>query len=92
MASYFALKDPNALLDYSIDWSEWLATATDTISSSTWILSSPLVEFTSSFGTATTIVWISGGTAGEVYDAVNRIVTFGGRQEDRTIQLTCIDR
>lgn len=92
MATFFALKDPNALLDYVIDWSEWLATSTDTISASTWILPADLTEFTSSFGTATAVVWISGGSAGEVYDVVNRIVTFGGRTEDRTIQFTCIDR
>jgi len=92
MATFFSIKDPNALLDYSIDWTEWLATTTDTISASTWILPSALTEFTSSFGTGTTIIWISGGTAGEVYDVVNRINTTGGRQEDRTIQFTCVDR
>lgn len=92
MATFFTIKDPDALLDYSIDWTEWLATATDTISASTWTIPSQLTEFTSSFGTATTVVWLSGGTAGEVYDVTNQIITFGGRIEDRTIQLTCIDR
>lgn len=92
MATFFSLKDPNALLDYVIDWSEWLATSTDTISASTWVVPSQLTMFTSSFGTATTVVWLSGGTAGEVYDVINRINTTGGRTEDRTIQFTCIDR
>ncbi len=92
MATFFALKDPNDKLDYEIDWSAWLATSTDTISASTWIVPSALTVFTSSFGTATTIVWLTGGTAGEVYDVTNRITTVNGRIEDRTIEFTCIDR
>jgi hypothetical protein len=92
MATFFTIRDPNSILDYAIDWTEWLATTTDTISNSTWILPSALSTTASSFGTATTIVWISGGTAGEVYDVINQIVTFGGRTEERTIEFTCVDR
>ena len=92
MATFFAVRDPDSILDYSIDWTEWLATTTDTISASTWIIPTALSTTNNSFGTATTIVWISGGTAGEVYDVTNRIVTYGGRTEDRTIEFTCIER
>lgn len=92
MATFQALKDPNALLDYAIDWSPWLATTTDTISTSTWSVPSALSIFTSNFGTASTVVWLSGGTAGEVYEVINHITTVNGRADDRTIEFTCIDR
>lgn len=91
MATFFALKDPQADLDYSIDWSLWL-TGTDTLSTSTWIVPSDLTAHNQSYGTATTITWLSGGTNGEVYDVVNRVVTAGGRTEDRTIEFTMVQR
>jgi len=90
MATFFTQRDPNAVLDYSIDWTEWLSG--DAISTSSWIIPTGLSTTASSFGTATTIVWISGGTAGEIYDVTNRIVTTGGRTEDRTIEFTCLNR
>lgn len=90
MASFFAPKDPDSDLDYSIDWTQWLA-GIDTISTSTWIAPAPLVDHNSSYGTATTIIWLSGGILGEVYDVVNRITTTGSRTEDRTIQFTMVE-
>ena len=91
MATFFALKDPNDNLDYSIDWSEWL-TGTDTIASSTWGVPNALTTSFPSFGTASTIIWLAGGTAGEIYDVHNTITTVGGRIEERTIQFTCVVR
>ena len=91
MATFLALKDPNADLDYQIDWSEWL-TGTDTISASVWSVPAALTTSNVSFGTASTIVWLSGGTAGEVYDVHNTITTAAGRIEERTIEFTCVVR
>lgn len=78
-------KDPDATLDYQVDWSAWLGT--DTISVSSWIAASGITTGSpaSSHTTTTATVWASGGTAGEVYTLTNRIVTAGGRTNDQSI-------
>lgn len=78
-------KDPDARLDYDIDWSEWLGT--DTIVTSQWIVPAPLSLFTSSYTTTKTFVWVSGGVVGARYSLVNRVTTAGGRIDDRTINI-----
>ena len=83
-------KDPNAVLDYTIDWSTWLDD--DTISTSAWTVASGLTKDSDSNTTTATTVWLSGGTAGTQYTAVNRIVTVGGRTEDRTLTIVVQER
>jgi hypothetical protein len=83
-------KDPNAVLDYQIDWSTWLGT--DTISSATWTVATGLTKTTDSKTTTTTTVWLSGGTAGTTYSVACRIVTAGGRTDDRTVQIKVEDK
>lgn len=78
-------KDPNSVLDYQINWATWLGV--DTIASSTWTVPTGLTTVTSSNSTTVAIIWLSGGTAGTDYDLLNRIVTAGGRTEDRTITI-----
>ena len=85
------VKDPNAKLDYTIDWSAWLAANTDTISAAT-VPTAPAgltIQSPVTFTATQTTVWISGGTAGSSYDVAVHIVTAGGRQDDRTITITC---
>lgn len=77
------IKDPDAVLDYSIDWSAWLGT--DTIIISTWTVPTGIVKASDSQTTTVTTVWLSGGTDGSSYPVVNRIVTAGGRTDDRTL-------
>ncbi|MCK5783867.1 MAG: hypothetical protein KAH06_05430 [Desulfobacterales bacterium] len=84
------LKDPNAVLDYQADWSDWLGD--DTISTSDWILPTGIIEDSATNTTTTATIWLSGGTAGTSYTLVNRIVTAGGRTEDRTITIVCQER
>jgi hypothetical protein len=78
-------KDPDAILDYTFDWSEWLGT--DTISTSAFTLTSGLTKDSDSKTTTTTTIWLSGGTSGSTYLVTNRIVTAGGRTEDRSIMI-----
>lgn len=87
MADYWPTKDPNAVLDYSIDWSDWLDT--DTISTSTWTVPTGLTKGTDTTSTTVTTVWLSGGTAGTTYEILNRITTAGGRTQDKTVKLIC---
>jgi hypothetical protein len=80
-------KDPNATLDYQIDWSDWLGT--DTISSSDWTVPTGITEATHTNTTTTSTIWLSGGTAGNTYECINRIVTADSpaRTDDRTIYI-----
>lgn len=76
-------KDPDAILDYMIDWTAWLGS--DTISSSTWTVTTGITKVSSVNTTTTATVWLSGGTLAATYNVTNRIVTAGGRTDDRTI-------
>ena len=84
------LKDPDAVLDYQIDWSDWLDS--DTISTSAWTVPTGLTEDSDSNTTTTATVWLSGGTAGTSYSVINHIVTAAGREDDRTITIKCRER
>lgn len=78
-------KDPQAVLDYVIDWSAWLEE--DTISASEWSAPDGITVVTDSFTDTTATVWLSGGAVGESYDVTNGISTDGGRDDDRTITI-----
>lgn len=91
MATFFAIKDPDAILDYGIDWTNWL-TGTDTLVTSTWSAPTGLTIVTTTITAGTALAYISGGTIGEVYDVSNKITTAQARTEERSILFTCIDR
>ena len=84
--------DPDAKLDYGVDWSDWLATG-DTIATSTWAITptGPTLASESNDDTST-VVWVSGCTRGVVYTLTNSIVDNDGREEDRSITLICEER
>lgn len=78
------IKDPSAELDYGHDWSKWLGT--DTIASSTWTVTGATAGATTHDDTTTT-VWLTGGVVGTPIVAVNRVVTTGGRTDERTLRI-----
>jgi hypothetical protein len=80
--TFVRVKDPDAVLDYQFDWSDWLGS--DTVSTSTWTVPTGITKVTDTKTTTTTTIWLSGGTAGNEYTITNRIVTAGGRTEDRS--------
>ena len=84
------VKDPDAKLDYKVDWEEWLDG--DTISASTWTVPTGLTQVSASFSTTTATVWLSGGTAGGSYQVVNRVTTAAGRIDDRTITIRVLEK
>lgn len=84
------VKDPNATLDYQIDWSAWLGT--DTITASTWIVPTGITKTNDTFTSTTATIWLAGGTVGSQYVVTNRITTGGGRTEDRSITVVVRDR
>jgi hypothetical protein len=79
------IKDPDSVLDYTLDWSAWLDD--DTIVTSTFLVDSGLTKDSDSKTTTTTTVWLSGGTAGTNYGITNRITTTAGRTADRTFRI-----
>lgn len=85
----FPFKDPQEVLDYTLDWSERLGS--DTISTSAWSFAvdpdGALDIDTDSKTSTTTTVWLSGGTLLEVYELTNHIVTAGGREMEQTCKI-----
>ena len=78
-------KDPNAVLDYVVDWEEWLEG--DTLATSEWTVPSGITKNSDTTTTTATTIWLAGGTAGTTYTLTNRITTAGGRADDRTIAI-----
>lgn len=80
-------KDPSAVLDYTVDWEDWLCTG-DTISTSDWTVPDGITEDSDSNTTTTATIWLSGGSDGVMYTVVNRIVTASARTDDRSLEIT----
>jgi hypothetical protein len=78
-------KDPDELLDYTVDWAE--ALGGDTIASSAWTVPSGITRGTDSNTATTATIWISGGSADQNYSLLNRITTVGGRTREQTCTL-----
>jgi len=86
------VKDPDATLDYSIDWGPWLQN--DIIQTSTWIVDSgiSIVPASESFDDTVTTVFLTGGSANEKYNVTNRIETQGSRTDERSFLVRVRDR
>ena len=83
-------KDPNAVLDYTIDWTRWLAG--DQVATSEWLVPTGLTKVADTKTASSATVWLSGGTAGQSYTVTNRITTTGGRAEDRSFTIRVEER
>jgi hypothetical protein len=94
------IKDPQEVLDYTIDWSEWLVSG-DTINAVT--VTTPTGISTTTSGTpqtpagptvisgVATKIWVAGGTAGTSYNIACRVTTVGTRQGERSITIQVRD-
>ena len=93
--AYEVKKDPDADLDYGFDWSAWLG-ATDTITASTW--AAPAASGLTMHGASispdgnVTSVWLSAGNVGGVYSVTNHIKTAAGREDERSMRVTVVER
>ena len=81
-------KDPDSVIDYGVDWSNWLD-AGETISTSVWPDLGDLVSESESNTTTATAIFVSGGVLGATYTLTNRITTNQGRTEDRSMFIAC---
>jgi hypothetical protein len=86
------IKDPDATLDYTFDWTAWLAGITDSIVSFQFIIDPGIVLVSSSFLGALVTAIISGGTDGGAYNVTCRITTAAGRIDDRSMTIKIKDR
>ena len=84
------IKDPQANLDYQVDWATYLGS--DTISTSTFSATPGITVGIASNTTTTATIWLSGGIVGQAYNIVNQVVTAGGRTDERSFQIVVMDR
>lgn len=88
---YVERKDPSDILDYEVDWSEWLE-STETIDTVTWSVPTGLTQTDDDVTDTTATVWLSGGTAGTTYEVACKILTTAGRTAERSFRVRCEDR
>lgn len=86
------IKDPNAVLDYPISFASWLSDISDTYASHTVTTTGGLVCDSSTQAAGVIIPILSGGTVGETASFTVRIVTTGGRIDERTFYLKIQER
>lgn len=92
--------DPDAVLDYQWDWSDWLATDDFILDADVEIVdpadgssTNPLNIDSFSFDTSTVTAWISGGDAiATPYTVTCHIYCASGREDDRSISLKIKER
>ena len=84
------LKDPDAILDYAVDWAaEYLGE--DAILTSSWTVvpqEDGGAEIVSSdIASGASIVKVGGGAAGHLYRLTNHVLLGSGREDSRSIVL-----
>ena len=86
----FLLKDPEAVLDYAVDWgAEYLSG--DALQTSSWSVS-PIEDdgatiAGSEFDLLIATVQVAGGVPGKIYRVTNHVTTASGREDSRSIML-----
>ena len=93
MNNFRAVKDPDAVHDYIIDWGDVMNMhdPADSISVSSWTVDNGGVIDSDTNTTTTTTVWLSGGTLKEIVNLTNTVDTVGGRKYIRTIKVSILD-
>lgn len=90
-------KDPYAILDYSLDWTNWMPTG-DTINTITVTAetisgdSAPLTIDSTSNTDYIATANISGGTAGNIYNVEFKIVTTNSLRDSRNFRIKVLER
>jgi len=93
----FINKDEDAVLTYSLDWSDWLPTGTVITSNSFTVETlagdtDALVKSSQSNSNTVTTIKISGGTAGKIYKVFNTIIITGSLTERRFFRVKVLAR
>ena len=89
------VKDPAAVVDYTVDWGAGYLSA-ETVSVSSFSIepveSGGLAVEASSSDGQTASVTLSGGIAGHLYRVTNQISTSGGRTDERSLTIRIAQR
>lgn len=85
------IKDPDARLNYTLNWSKWLDSG-DTISSASWIHDTALTAVSNSNTTTTATIILEGGKLAKKYRVTCRIATANGLIDDRSFFLQIRER
>lgn len=88
---FSTVKDPDSVLDYIFDWTDWLADIEDTIFSILFIAEGISVNSFSHDGVTAT-AFISGGVVDVPANLICRITTAGGRVEDCSLKFKIKER
>lgn len=94
---HFIEKDPYAVLDYSLDWTNWMPSG-DTISTLTITaetISGDAAPLTIDSDTNTDYIAtanISGGTIGNIYNVEFKIDTTNGLKDSRNFRIKVVER
>lgn len=84
-------KDPDATLDYLVDWTDQLATG-DYIVSAAVSVDPGITLHAQTFTSASHTIWLRGGVVNTRYKARSKIWTQGNRVDERTITLIIRER
>ena len=89
------LKDPQAGIDYAVDWGQGYLQG-QTITGSVWNVTpddAEGVRVTGELGSATrTAATLAGGEPGKVYRVANRVTLSDGRTDERSVTLRVEER
>lgn len=80
-------KRTNEVLDYGLNWADFLGLEGDVIAASVWTLSLGLTQASAAYTETATSVSLSGGLALATETATNKITTSTGRVAERTLYL-----
>jgi beta-lactamase regulating signal transducer with metallopeptidase domain len=96
---WYINKDPNADLDYSWDWTKYLAGVTDTIATVAFSVTEPgndtsLTTHNPGFSGPLAVVWLTGGLVGKTYQVTCRITSAHSpaRIDDRSIYVKVVQK
>jgi len=84
-------KAVNAVLDFPFDWATWLGDG-ETINSHEVTVPSGITKDSDSKSGGVVTVWLSGGTAGEIYTVACKIATSLSRTIERSIDVYVLER
>lgn len=83
--------DPNANLDFSFDWTAWLAT-NETITAQTVTATPGATVNTVSQTAGIVTYWLTAGNNGSTVTVTCHITTSAGRQDDRSVSVVVRQR
>lgn len=85
-------KDPSAVLDYGMDWTNWLD-AGETISAQSVVVAPAGLTIGQVMQADGIVSWrVSGGTLGQDYIATCRVTTSIGRVDERSVRYRVRER